>query len=85
MWGQKADGFLGKGVCGGASLHASQTFPFPSPLRHLEMTIPNSWRGGILCALAVAGSEGGGGCWLTSCVDILLIKDKSCNPFHELF
>lgn len=55
-----------KGVCEGASLHAGQMFPFPSALRHLEMTIPNTWKGGILCALAVAGSEGGGDHWLTS-------------------
>lgn len=27
-------------------------------------------------ALAVAGSEGGGGCWLISSVDILLIKEQ---------
>lgn len=55
-----------EGVYEGASLHAGQMFPFPSALRHLEMTIPNTWKGGILCALAVAGSEGGGGRWLTS-------------------
>lgn len=28
------------------------------------------------CALAVAGSEGGGGCWLISSVDILFDQRK---------
>lgn len=53
---QQADGLiLVKGVYQGASHHAGQVFPFPSALRHLEMTLPQAWTGEH-CALAVVGS-----------------------------